>query len=124
MTLPSDLIDRSVCDIETTGRRSGLPRRVEIWFAADPARDRIYVLSGGRDGAHWVRNLRADRAVRVRIGDQWFAGVATEIEGGPDDPLARRLLAAKYQGWSEGRPLSGWARGSLPVAIDLDLVGG
>lgn len=122
MTLPSDLADRAICDVETTGRRSGLPRRVEIWFAADPVRDRIYVLAGGRDDAHWVRNARADPAVRVRIRDQWFAGVATEIEGGPDDPLARRLLAAKYQGWSEGRPLSGWARGSLPFAIDLDLV--
>ena len=108
-----------MCDIETTGRRTGLPRRIEIWFAADPDRDRIYVLSGGRERAHWVRNLRRSPVVRVAIGDRWFDGVAVEIEGGPDDRLARRLLAAKYQGWAEGRALSGWARSSLPVAIDL-----
>jgi deazaflavin-dependent oxidoreductase (nitroreductase family) len=119
MTLEPELARRSVCDLETTGRRSGRPRRIEIWFAADPVRDRVYVLSGGRDRAHWVRNLRADPAVRVRIAGRWFDGVASELDGGPDDPVARRALAAKYQGWTEGAGLSTWARESLPVAIDL-----
>jgi deazaflavin-dependent oxidoreductase (nitroreductase family) len=119
MPLDPQLARRSVCHLETTGRRSGEPRRLEIWFAADPERDRIYLLSGGRDRAHWVRNLRVDSAVRVHIGDRWFRGQASEIEGGGDEQLGRQLLAAKYQGWSEGRPLSEWARTSLPVAIDL-----
>ena len=119
MALNPDLARRSICDIETIGRVSGHPRRIEIWFAADPLRDRIYMLSGGRDRAHWVRNLRKDPAVRVRIAGRWFIGTATEIEGGPDDGLARRLLAAKYQGSSGDDDLSSWARSSLPVAIDL-----
>jgi deazaflavin-dependent oxidoreductase (nitroreductase family) len=108
-----------MCYLETTGRASGEPREIEIWFAADPDRDRIYLLSGGRDRAHWVRNLRRHPQVRVRIAGSWFRGLATEIEGGPDEAMARRLLAAKYQGWREGSPLSAWARESLPVAIDL-----
>lgn len=119
MALPPDLARRAVCDLETIGRRTGFPRLIEIWFAADPERDRIYMLSGGRDRAHWVRNLRRNPAVRVRIAGRWFAGSASEVEGGPVDGLARRLLAAKYQGWAEGGALSGWARHSLPVAIDL-----
>jgi hypothetical protein len=41
------------------------------------------------------------------------------VEADHEDALARRLLAAKYQGWQEGRPLSAWARESLPVAVDL-----
>jgi hypothetical protein len=41
------------------------------------------------------------------------------IEGEDDEQVARRALATKYEGWSEGRRLSGWARNSLPVAIDL-----
>ena len=105
--------------METIGRVSGRSRRIEVWFAADPDRDRIYVLSGGRDRAHWVRNLRVDPSVRVQIAGPWFAGTAADIEGGPDDGLARRLLAAKYQGWVDGDGLSTWARSSLPVAIDL-----
>jgi hypothetical protein len=32
--------------------------------------------------------------------------------------MARRLLAAKYQGWREGRSLSGWARTAVPIAIE------
>jgi deazaflavin-dependent oxidoreductase (nitroreductase family) len=121
MSLGSELTRPAVCELETIGRRSGQPRRIEIWFAADPERDRIYVLSGGRDRAHWVRNIRGDGRVRVRIGDRWFDGAAAEIEGGPDDGLARRLLAAKYQGWVSGASLSAWARESLPVAIDLQV---
>jgi deazaflavin-dependent oxidoreductase (nitroreductase family) len=119
--LPERLSAESVCDVETIGRRSGLARVVEIWFAADPARDRIYLLSGGREAAHWVQNMRVRPDVRVRFGGPWFSGVATEIEGGEDEAAARQLLAAKYQGWREGRSLSGWARKSLAVAIDLDL---
>jgi deazaflavin-dependent oxidoreductase (nitroreductase family) len=108
---------QSVCRLETIGRRSGLPRDIEIWFAADG--DRLYFLSGGRDRSHWVRNLRANPAVRVRVGGDWIAGVATLVEGQADEPRARELLAAKYQGWSPGRTLSEWARTSLPVRVDL-----
>ncbi len=118
--IPQRLADASVCLVETTGRRSGQPRVIEIWFAADPSRNRIYLLSGGRDDAHWVRNLRASPRVRVRLGGEWFPGEARELnEADPDDLLARRLLGGKYQGWREGSPLSDWARESLPVAIDL-----
>ena len=118
--LPHDLDRLAICRLETTGRVTGRPRRIEIWFAADPDRARIYMLSGGRDAAHWVRNLRATPAVRVGFGGRWFRGTASEIEGGPDEMRARRLVAAKYQGWTEGRPFSAWARESLPVAIDLE----
>jgi deazaflavin-dependent oxidoreductase (nitroreductase family) len=107
-----------VCDLETTGRLSGEARVVELWFAV--AGDRLYFLSGGRDAAAWVRNVATTPAVRVRIGPRWFRGRARAIEGEPDEAQARRLLAAKYQGWREGAPLSVWARESLPVAVDLE----
>lgn len=108
----------AVCYLQTTGRRSGLPRTIEIWFATDG--DRIYLLSGGRDRASWVRNLRAEPRVRIRIGGATIAGRARVIEGEPREMLARRLLAAKYQGWREGQSLSGWARSSLPVEIEVE----
>lgn len=107
-----------VCHLQTTGRTSGRPRTIEIWFATDG--ERIYMLAGGRHRAHWVRNLVADPHVRVRIGGVALEGTARVIEGEEREPLARRLLAAKYQGWSEGRPMSSWAAGSLPVEISFD----
>jgi len=77
--LDPDIARRSVCYVETVGRRSGRPHEVEIWFAADPTRDRIYILSGGREQAHWVRNIQRTLSVRVRIGERWFTGRAASI---------------------------------------------
>ncbi len=109
--------DDGVCYLQTTGRVSGRPRTIEIWFALDGTR--MYLLAGGREQAHWVRNLQADPSVRVRVGGRTLDGRARIIEGEPTEPVARRLLAAKYQAWREGQRLSRWAAGSLPVEIEL-----
>ena len=62
-----------------------------------------------------MRNLRAEAAVRVRIGDgPTIGGDATVEEGGAD---IRRAFAARYQGWREGAELSGWARTATTVAV-------
>jgi deazaflavin-dependent oxidoreductase (nitroreductase family) len=108
----------AVCHLQTTGRSSGRPRTIEIWFATDGAR--LYLLAGGRHGAHWVRNLIADPRVRVRIGGRTLEGTARVSEGTERESLARRLLAAKYQGWRDGAPLSSWAAGSLPVEVSFE----
>ena len=119
MAFDRTLASRNVCDLETVGRVTGNQHVIEIWFAADPTRDRLYMLAGDRDRADWVRNVRKDGRVRLRFGPTWLSGRAAVIEGDADEPLARRLLAAKYYGWTEGRPLGQWARESIPVAIDL-----
>jgi len=110
--------DDDVCRLQTIGRRTGRPRTIEIWFATDGRR--VYLLAGGRERAHWVRNIAADPRVRLRIGGRTVAGRARAIEGEANEPIARRLLAGKYQDWSPGRPLSSWAATALPVQIDLD----
>ena len=119
MAIAPELARLPFCDVETVGRVTGRPHVVEMWFAADPEHDRVYLLSGGRDGSDWVLNLRHNPTARLRFGDEWLDATAREIEGRPEEALARQLLAAKYQGWSEGRPLSGWARNSLAVALDV-----
>ena len=37
------------CCLTTAGRRTGQPRRIEIWFAAADGADIIYMLAGGRE---------------------------------------------------------------------------
>lgn len=113
----AELTDRDFCYLTTVGRKSGRERTIEIWFGLDDST--VYMLSGGGDDAHWVKNLRADNRVRVRIGRMRFQGSARLVESADEDALARRLLAAKYQGWRPGKHLSAWARDSLPVAVDL-----
>ncbi len=120
MPLDSRLAAQTYCYLETTGRVTGRRHVVEMWFAADPDQSRVYMLSGGRDESDWVRNIRHDGRVRVRVGSRTLAGNARWIEDEPEDPLARRLLAAKYQGWTQGKWLSSWARNSLPVVVELE----
>lgn len=112
-----DCVEAEFCYLTTRGRRSGKPHRIEIWFAAQQGA--LYLMAGGRDSADWVRNLRAEPAVQVEIDGVTRAGRARVIEGEPAEPTVRRLLAAKYQGWREGEPLSEWARTALPVAIEF-----
>ena len=106
------------CYLTTTGRRTGGPHTIEIWFASEGG-SKIFLLSGGGDRSDWVKNLRTNASVHVRIGDREWNGKARMVEDRDEEGLARRLLAAKYQAWREGRPMTGWATTALPVAIDL-----
>ena len=112
------LANESFCYLTTVGRRSGRPHTIEIWFARENGT--VYLLSGGGDRSDWVKNLRADPVVHVRIGDREWQAKARVVEDRDEDAQARQLLAAKYQGWREGKPMSGWATTALPVALDLD----
>jgi deazaflavin-dependent oxidoreductase (nitroreductase family) len=110
------LADEDYCYLTTTGRASGRPREIEIWFGLE-ART-LYMLSGGRRRSNWVRNLIRTPQVRVRIGAQTFDGRARIVEEAEEDARARTLLLDKYTP-GYGGDLSEWGRTALPVAIDL-----
>jgi deazaflavin-dependent oxidoreductase (nitroreductase family) len=110
--------DDDFCYVTTVGRRTGQPHTIEIWFGSDNEKT-IYLLSGGGDRSDWLRNLKANPAVHVRIGDKEWDAQARLVEDENEEGLARRLLASKYQGWREGKRMTGWATTALPVAIDL-----
>jgi deazaflavin-dependent oxidoreductase (nitroreductase family) len=110
--------DKDFAYLTTTGRQTGKEHTIEIWFSLHDGR--IYVLSGGGGRADWVRNLRKTPGVRLRIGTQSTNAKARVLRAGTkEDELARQLLDGKYQGWREGKRLSGWARNALPVAIEV-----
>jgi deazaflavin-dependent oxidoreductase (nitroreductase family) len=104
------------CYLTTTGRRTGHPHTIEIWFALSD--DHVYLLSGGGDAADWVRNLRANPTVALRLGDHDMITKARVVDDPAEDGLARRLLLEKYAPRHDG-DLDEWGRTSLPVAIDL-----
>jgi deazaflavin-dependent oxidoreductase (nitroreductase family) len=103
--------------LTTMGRRTGNPHTIEIWYAVHNGC--IYLMAGGRDRSDWVRNLIKHPAVQLRAGEITRAATARIVTEPEEDALARRLLAAKYQGWREGTRMSEWARTALPVAIDF-----
>ena len=112
------LAEEDVCYLTTTGRKSGRPHEIEIWFGIRDGT--LYLLSGGGDGADWVKNIRTRSGVRIRINSQRASFRARFLRAGSrEDEAARELLDAKYMGWRQGKKLSSWARGALPVAVDL-----
>ena len=115
-TDPQQFADDDFCYLTTTGRVTGRPHTIEIWFALEG--HTLYMLAGGGDSSDWVKNLLRSRDVTVRIGDTTYAGLARIVERAEEDALARRIVVAKYQP-GYGEDLSGWGRESLPVAVDL-----
>lgn len=108
--------DENFCYLTTRGRRTGNPHTIEIWFGV--ANDTLYLLSGSRDRADWVRNLRSDPSVQVRIQDETYPGTARDVTAPAEDALARQLLVTKYTGRGDD-PLDEWGRTSLPIAVDF-----
>ncbi len=88
--------------LTTIGRRSGLPREIEIWFTR---RDGLfYLIAEHRERAHWVQNLLADPRVRWRVADATLSGRARVIDGAVEPALHRevRALSRKKYGWGDG----------------------
>ncbi len=61
----------------TMGRRTGRRHRIEIWIAGHDGR--LYLMSGGRDRADWVRNLKLNQRVTVELGNETYEGVEHPI---------------------------------------------
>lgn len=112
---PDSFAEEDYCYLTTTGRVSGRPHEIEIWFAIEDST--LYMLSGGRDRADWVRNIRHDPVTAVRIGGSAFEGRGRFVDG-DEDELARTLLFEKYQPRTGG-DLTRWRGSALPVAVDL-----
>ena len=87
--------------LTTTGRKTGTPREIEIWFTEHAGR--YYVISEHLAEAHWVQNLRADPRVRVRVGEATFDARARVVPPGETDLSATiEELSEKKYGWGDG----------------------
>lgn len=60
--------------LETTGRRSGLPRRTPIRNGLDG--DTFWIVAEHDRSAAYVRNIEANPRVRVKVGRRWRTGSA------------------------------------------------
>src|SRR5918994_5814528 len=113
--------------LETVGRLTGNLHEIEIWFAgeADESDEQtcLYLMSGGRERADWVKNLVRTPRVRVRVAGRWYDGTARIIEGEPGERRARELVCSKYMRYDPATDAdlpSGWCREALPVVIEVD----
>ena len=88
-------------EITTVGRRSGLPRRIEIWWFRFEDR---FVITGTPGGRDWLANLQADPRLTVHA-----LGLDLRASARPvTDPDVRRRFFT--QGTPDVRWYAGQAR--------------
>ena len=110
------LAEEQYCYLTTTGRVSGEPREIEIWFGLED--QTLYMLAEGRERSNWVKNLLKTPEVTVRIADRGFEGRARTVADPDEETRARRLLFDKYSPVYSG-DLVEWRDTALPIAVDL-----
>ncbi|WP_232807254.1 nitroreductase/quinone reductase family protein [Geodermatophilus chilensis] len=71
--------------LETTGRKSGLPRRTPVGNGLDG--DTFWIVTEHGRSAAYVRNLEADPRVRIKVGRRWRTGTAVVL---PEDDARER----------------------------------
>lgn len=98
--------------LETTGRVSGQPRVVPI--GGRRSGSEFWFVSEFGDRSDYVRNIRADNRVRVRLRGRWYSGTAYPMPG--DDPVRR--LASLPRGNSAVVRVMG--TDLLSVRVELD----
>jgi deazaflavin-dependent oxidoreductase (nitroreductase family) len=84
--------------LTTRGRKSGLPREIEIWFTQRIGN--FYVIAE-YPTSNWVQNLLADPKAEVRVAGQSFAAEARFVTEPELHRVIAKLSTEKY-GWGEG----------------------
>lgn len=111
----ADWRDLPVCYLTTTGRRTGRPHRIEIWFEAGD--DVVYMLAGDAQRSDWVRNILANPDVTLEVAGRTLATRARVVDDPDEDAVARAAVAGKYRARGEG-DLDEWERTALPIAVE------
>jgi deazaflavin-dependent oxidoreductase (nitroreductase family) len=88
--------------LTTVGRKTGLPREIEIWFMR--LGGRFYLIAEKRERASWVQNIINNPQIKFRVGGQNFSGFGRVVDEVNETDLRQRVCEEfdqKY-GWSDG----------------------
>jgi deazaflavin-dependent oxidoreductase (nitroreductase family) len=86
--------------LHTVGARTGKPRVSPTMYLPDDGRYLIFATNGGADDhPAWYRNLMAQPAAQIEVGDRVIGVHATELQGRErDDKYAEQ--ARRYPGFA------------------------
>ena len=113
VALHKGIAPRAFVLLETIGRRSGVPRYTPIGNGL--VGDTFWLVAAHGGQADYVRNVRANPKVRVKVGRQWRSGTAVLLVD--DDPYARSQTLPHRWDAAIGRLM---ATSPLTIRIDLD----
>jgi deazaflavin-dependent oxidoreductase (nitroreductase family) len=103
--------------LETTGRKSGLPRRNPVGDGLQGST--FWIVSEHGRRSSYVRNIEANPRVRVRVRGRWRTGTAHVLPD--DDPRERqRMLSRRLAARINAASVRRLGTDLLTVRIDLD----
>ena len=116
-TIKHALANDQVIDITTTGRQSGQPRRLEMWFHNVEGRLYITGLPGKRD---WYANLVANPAFTFHLKQSTTADLPARARAitDPDERLLVLTPILAKLGRSDN--MEAWLSDSPLVAVSID----
>jgi deazaflavin-dependent oxidoreductase (nitroreductase family) len=115
--LADGLAATGTCELTTTGRRSGRPRRVEIWYVVVDGRVVVTGTPGPRD---WLANLRAHPRATLHLREPRLDVEVTASE--VTDAATRRRVAEEArlrQPWyaAQSYSVDDWVAGAPMVVL-------
>jgi deazaflavin-dependent oxidoreductase (nitroreductase family) len=108
-----DALERDrVIDITTTGRSSGRPRRIEIWFYNVDGRVYLSGTPGRRD---WYANLKANPDFVFHLRQSLQADLPVRARLVTDPKERRDVVEGIFKTGAASGDVEGWVAGS-PIA--------
>ncbi|MCH7745950.1 MAG: nitroreductase family deazaflavin-dependent oxidoreductase [Chloroflexi bacterium] len=105
-------------DITTRGKKSGEPRRKEIWFHNIDGRIYITGTPGTRD---WYANMIADPDFTFHLKQSVQADIPARATPVRDEAERRRVLEAILQNLEGDRDINEWLKDSPLVEVALQI---
>jgi deazaflavin-dependent oxidoreductase (nitroreductase family) len=103
-----------VIDITTTGRKSGQPRRIEIWFHN---LDGAIYLTGSPGKRDWYANLRAHPDFTFHLKRSTQADLPAQATPILDEAARRTILSRIVQDVGQSDELEAWVEESPLVEV-------
>jgi deazaflavin-dependent oxidoreductase (nitroreductase family) len=100
--------------VTTTGRKTGKPHTVEVWFAVA---DGLVYLSHEGERTDWMKNIVENGQVEAKLGSLTFRGVAKATEAGASRERGKKALYEKYYGPAKQEVIDDWF--SLSQVIEI-----
>ena len=107
--------DRTI-DITTTGRTTGRPHRIEMWFHN---LDGQLYLTGTPGTRGWYANLLTDPAFTFHLKGSVRADLPARASPVVETERRRSILSLLLERLGRAEELDGWVRGSPLVAVEI-----
>ncbi len=105
-----------VIDITTIGRKTGRPRRIEIWF--HNLDDRIFI-TGMPGRRSWYANLRANPDFTFHLKDSTEADLAARATAITDPVERREILTEITSRVGAAERIDAWVERSPLIEVEL-----